>query len=217
MYLSKQSLGTTFICVRLNECIIIAADSQTSSGNLITNRVAEKISKLNEYIICSRSGAAADTQHIVDSLESLMVNYYNQTRAPINVRIAAQLLREICYREKTSNYGFICAGWDRFHGSQLYSISQGGALFKQDFLLAGSGSIYISSFCDANYREDMNYYQSREFIIKAISMAMNRDGNTGGIIKLCSINHNGTKKEIIAPCCNLKKNYFSKQMIDYLI
>ena len=46
MYLIKQSLGTTLIGIRLNNCIIIAADSQTSSGSLITNRAAEKISKL---------------------------------------------------------------------------------------------------------------------------------------------------------------------------
>ena len=119
MYFNKQSLGTTLICIRLNECVMIAVDSQTSSGTLITNRVAEKISKLNDYIICSRSGSAADTQCIVDSLESLMVNYFNQTRKLITVRIAAQVLREICYRKKNSNYGFICAGWDSFHGSQL--------------------------------------------------------------------------------------------------
>nr|UXY87935.1 26S proteasome, beta-1 SU [Cryptomonas curvata] len=217
MYLIKQSLGTTLIGIKLNNSIIIAADSQTSSGSLINNRVAEKLSKLNDHIVCSRSGAAADTQHIVDYLECLMSKNFNQTREPINVRAAVQILREICYKNKNANYGFICGGWDRFHGAQLYSINQGGALFKQPFLLTGSGSIYISSFCEANYREDMSYLQSRNFIIKAISMAMNRDSNTGGVIKLCSINYNGIKKEIVVPFSNIEKNYFSKKMIDYLI
>jgi 20S proteasome subunit beta 1 len=217
MYLIKQSLGTTLIGIRLNNCIIIAADSQTSSGSLISNRAAEKISKLNDFIVCSRSGAAADTQHIVDNLESLMFHQFNLTRESISVRNAVQILREICYKEKNSNYGFICGGWDRFHGSQLYSINQGGALFKQAFLLTGSGSIYINSFCQANYQENMSYSQSRDFIIKAISMAINRDGNTGGIIKLCSINFNGIKKEIIIPFLNIERNYFSKKKIDCLI
>jgi 20S proteasome subunit beta 1 len=217
MYQAKQSLGTTLIGLRLKDCIILAADSQTSSGNLITNRVADKISILSEYIVCCRSGAAADTQYMVDCLQYEIIKHFNQTRQQMNIRAATQILREICYKEKKLNYGFICAGWDSFNGCQLYSVSQGGALFKHGLLLAGSGSIYINSFCDNNYSEEMNYSQSREFIIKAISMAMNRDGSSGGSIKLCTINHNGIKKEIIIPFLKLEKSYFSKKFFEYIL
>jgi 20S proteasome subunit beta 1 len=217
MYFVKQSLGTTLIAMRLKDCIILAADSQTSSGNLVTNRVADKISILSEFIVCCRSGAAADTQYMVDCLQFEINKHFNETRQQMNIRAAAQILREICYKEKNLNYGFICAGWDHFNGCQIYSINQGGALFKHGFLLAGSGSIYINSFCDANYREEMNYSQSREFIIKAISMAMNRDGSSGGIIKLCTINHNEIKKEVIIPFLKLEKIYFSKKFIDFIL
>jgi hypothetical protein len=58
--------------------------------------------------------------------------------------------------------------------------------------------------------ENMNYYQSKDFIIKAAVLAMGRDGSTGGVIKLFSISSYGIKKEIITPVIKNKKECFFK-------
>nr|UXY87438.1 26S proteasome, beta-1 SU [Cryptomonas sp.] len=218
MNLIKQTLGTTLIGIKSLDAVILAADSQTSSGSLIANRVADKISIINDYVVCCRSGAAADTQFIIDNLRAIIFKHFNETRQHLKIRAVVQILREICYKEKRqTNYGFICAGWDSFNGNQLYSISQGGAVIQQALILAGSGSFFIQSFCDSIYNDKMGIFQSRKFILKSISLAMARDGNTGGVIKLCTINSNGIKKEVLVPVLKPIKDYISKKSVDYLI
>ena len=41
--------------------VIVASDSQTSSGFYISNRAADKITIITRNIVCLRSGSSADT------------------------------------------------------------------------------------------------------------------------------------------------------------
>jgi 20S proteasome subunit beta 1 len=41
--------------------VLIGADSRTSSGQYIVDRVADKLDYVHERIFCLRSGSAADT------------------------------------------------------------------------------------------------------------------------------------------------------------
>jgi len=51
--------------------VVIGADSRTSTGTYVANRVTDKLTKLTDNIYCCRSGSAADTQAIAD-----FVQYY---------------------------------------------------------------------------------------------------------------------------------------------
>lgn len=42
--------------------VVIGADSRTTMGSYIANRVTDKLTYLHERIYCCRSGSAADTQ-----------------------------------------------------------------------------------------------------------------------------------------------------------
>ena len=44
--------------------VVIGADSRTSAGTYIVNRVTDKLTKIHDRIYCCRSGSAADTQVI---------------------------------------------------------------------------------------------------------------------------------------------------------
>jgi len=46
--------------------VVIGADSRTTSGSYIANRVSDKLTPVAENIYCCRSGSAADTQAIAD-------------------------------------------------------------------------------------------------------------------------------------------------------
>ena len=54
--------------------------------------------------------------------------------------------------------------------------------------MGGSGSGFIYGFCDANYKSNMTYEQAKNFCITAVSLAMKRDGGSGGVIRLANIN-----------------------------
>ncbi len=51
--------------------VIMGADSRTSSGSYVANRVSDKIVPVHDYIWACRSGSASDTQAVID-----MVKYY---------------------------------------------------------------------------------------------------------------------------------------------
>lgn len=46
--------------------VVIGADSRTSSGTYVANRVTDKLTRITDKIYCCRSGSAADTQAIAD-------------------------------------------------------------------------------------------------------------------------------------------------------
>ena len=70
-------MGTTLIAIRYEDGVIVAADSQTSSGSYISNRASNKISTISDYIICLRSGSSADTQNMVDLVKNVVLKEQN--------------------------------------------------------------------------------------------------------------------------------------------
>ena len=70
-------MGTTLIAIRYKDGVIVAADSQTSSGSYISNRASNKISIISDYIICLRSGSSADTQNMVDLVKNVVLKEQN--------------------------------------------------------------------------------------------------------------------------------------------
>jgi len=46
--------------------VVLGADSRTTTGAYIANRVSDKITPMTDSIYCCRSGSAADTQAISD-------------------------------------------------------------------------------------------------------------------------------------------------------
>ena len=72
----EVSTGTTILAVPFEGGVVVCADSRTSTGTYVANRVSDKLVQLSEYIYCCRSGSAADTQALTD-----YVHYYlNQWR-----------------------------------------------------------------------------------------------------------------------------------------
>lgn len=55
--------------------VVIGADSRTTMGAYIANRVTDKLTRITDNIYCCRSGSAADTQAIAD-IVSYHVNFY---------------------------------------------------------------------------------------------------------------------------------------------
>lgn len=63
---------TTIIAVEFADGVVVGADSRTSAGTFVVNRVSDKLTKVSDRIYCCRSGSAADTQAIADAVASHM-------------------------------------------------------------------------------------------------------------------------------------------------
>ena len=72
-----------------------------------------------------------------------------------------------------------------------------GQLCARNLPFGGSGSSYIYGLVDASYRDNMTKEECKEFVKKSIAHAMARDGSSGGVIRLVSIDKSGVERECI--------------------
>ncbi|KTW30622.1 hypothetical protein T552_00338 [Pneumocystis carinii B80] len=188
-------LGTTIAAIKFIDGVIIAADSRTTMGQTIVNRVSDKLTKLYEKIWCCRSGSAADTQAVADVLRYHLSLYAIQNNRPPSVQIAANIASEICYQNKDIlTAGLIVAGFDDETGADIYSIPLGGSIHQQNIAIGGSGSSYIYGYCDKTFTPDMSKEDGIEFLKQAVSLAIKRDGSSGGVIRMAIITKHGVER-----------------------
>ncbi|KAF9263552.1 20S proteasome subunit [Marasmius fiardii PR-910] len=192
------NLGTSIMAVQFEGGVVIGADSRTTTGSYIANRVTDKLTFLHERVYCCRSGSAADTQAIAD-----MGHYYLQMQAqilgsPPSVLTAAALMEKMCYQNKDQlSAGIIVAGWDKAVGPSVYNIPLGGGLFRQPWAIGGSGSTYVYGYCDATYQEGWGKDETVEFVQNTLALAMSRDGSSGGCIRMCIITEDKVERLFI--------------------
>lgn len=193
------STGTTIIAVEFNGGVVIASDSRVTAGQAIGNRVMNKLSPLHDRIVCALSGSAADAQAIADIVNyQLELHSVEMDQAP-RVRAAAAMVQNITYKYKEELLAhLIVAGWDPRLRGQVY-VTLGGMLVRQPFAVGGSGSVYIYGYVDSAFKPGMSRADCVKFVINAITLAMGRDGSSGGVVHLAIITDSGTEYTIILP------------------
>lgn len=193
------STGTTIVAVEFDGGVVMGADSRTSTGDYIANRVSRKVTPIHDRIYVCRSGSAADTQaltsYVVSNLKLHAMELEDPTRPKVNT--CASLFQRYCYDYKDRLMaGLIIAGYDREKGGQVYCIPLGGAKMRMPYAAGGSGSSYIMGLMDATWKEGMSENEARDLVKKWISHAMARDGSSGGVIRTMVIKDSGVHEDI---------------------
>ncbi|XP_072406563.1 proteasome subunit beta type-9 [Chiloscyllium punctatum] len=189
--------GTTIMAVEFDGGVVIGSDSRVSAGEAICNRVMNKLSPLHDRIYCALSGSAADAQAIADSVNYQLELHSIETGDAPLVRAAASIVKNISYKYKEElSAHLIVAGWDRKKKGQVYA-TLGGMIIRQPFSVGGSGSIYVYGYVDAAYKEGMSKDECLAFVTNAITLAIGRDGSSGGVVYLTTITEKGTEHSII--------------------
>ncbi|KAJ7276215.1 20S proteasome subunit [Mycena haematopus] len=194
----EVNLGTSIMAVQFSNGVVIGADSRTTTGSYIANRVTDKLTHVHDRVYCCRSGSAADTQAVADIVHYYLQVFSQTSGAPPPVHTAASLFQNLCYENKDAlSAGIIVAGWDKEVGPSVYNIPLGGGLFRQPWAIGGSGSTYVYGYCDATYKEGWGRDETVEFVKNTLSLAMSRDGSSGGVIRMCVITEEGVERLFI--------------------
>ncbi|CCK71660.1 proteasome core particle subunit beta 1 KNAG_0H02450 [Huiozyma naganishii CBS 8797] len=196
----EVSLGTSIMAVTFDGGVILGADSRTTTGAYIANRVTDKLTRIDDKIWCCRSGSAADTQAVADIVQYHLELYTSQYGTP-SIETAAAVFKTLTYENKDAlSAGIIVAGYDdKKKKGEVYSIPLGGSVHKQKYAIAGSGSAFIYGYCDKNYRENMNKEETVEFVKHSLSQAIKWDGSSGGVIRLVILTESGVERLIFYP------------------
>ncbi len=111
------STGTTIVAVSYGEGldggVIIGADSRTSTGSYVANRVSDKLTPVHDTIYCCRSGSTADTQAVADYVRHFLAQTAITLGHAPTVKMASYAFSKMVYNNKDRlSAGIICAGWD---------------------------------------------------------------------------------------------------------
>mmetsp|Transcript_14401 Transcript_14401/g.20723 ORF Transcript_14401/g.20723 Transcript_14401/m.20723 type:complete len:225 (+) Transcript_14401:81-755(+) len=192
----EVSTGTTIMAIPFEGGVVLGADSRVSTGTYVANRVSDKIAQLSDHIFCCRSGSAADTQALTDYVKYYLSQLAVETGRPPLVKVAAHMMRKMCYDNKDSLMaGVIIGGWDPVNGGQVYNIPLGGSMIAMPFALGGSGSTFIYGLVDSDFKENMSKDEARTLVKKALAHAMARDGSSGGIIRTVVVTAEGNDRD----------------------
>ena len=188
------------MAITFKDGVILGADSRTTTGAYIANRVTDKLTKVHDTIWCCRSGSAADTQAVADIVQYQLEMYGVTNSEPPTTQTAAAMFQELCQANKDQlSAGMIIAGFDHRHGGQVYSIPLGGSLHKQSFAIGGSGSTYIYGYTDANWREGMTEQEGIDFVKGSLREAIKWDGSSGGVIRMVVLTARGAERHLYLP------------------
>ncbi|XP_046396937.1 proteasome subunit beta type-6 [Ischnura elegans] len=195
---TEHSTGTSIMAAEFDGGVIIGADSRTTTGAYIANRVTDKLTRVTDHIYCCRSGSAADTQAIADIVTYHLEFHEIELGEPPLVATAANVFRELCYNYRDSlTAGIIVAGWDKRKGGQVYSVPIGGMCMRQPISIGGSGSTYVYGYVDSNFKPNMSKKDCMQFVTNTLALAMGRDGSSGGVIRLGVITEEGVERFVI--------------------
>ncbi|CAH1117605.1 unnamed protein product [Phaedon cochleariae] len=195
---AAHSTGTSIMAAEFDGGVIIGADSRTTTGAYIANRVTDKLTKVTDHIYCCRSGSAADTQAIAD-IVSYHLNFHGMElgEEPL-VEVGAAIFKELCYNYRDSlTAGILVAGWDKRKGGQIYSVPIGGMCVRQQVSIGGSGSSYVYGYVDANFKPNMSKEECIKFVTNTLALAMSRDGSSGGVVRLGILTEAGIERKVI--------------------
>jgi 20S proteasome subunit beta 5 len=189
--------GTTTLGFVYKEGILIAVDSRASMGSFIGSQKVRKVIEINDYLLGTMAGGAADCMYWERRLAMWCKLYELRNGERVPVSAASQYLANMItqYRGYGLSMGTMVAGWDK-REQGLYYVDDDGTRLKGYLFSVGSGSTYAYGILDSKYRYDMTREEAITLGREAIYHATHRDAGSGGVVRVYNIVKGGWEKII---------------------
>ncbi|XP_052742454.1 proteasome subunit beta type-5 [Bicyclus anynana] len=200
--------GTTTLGFRYKGGVLLAVDSRATGGQFIGSQSMKKIVEINEYLLGTLAGGAADCVYWDRVLAKQCRLYELRNRERISVAAASKLMSNMVYNYKGMglSMGMMLAGIDK-RGAQLYYVDSEGTRTPGKVFSVGSGSVYAFGVLDSGYHWDLEDVEAQELGRRAIYHATHRDAYSGGIIRVYHINDKGWVNISNEDCSDLHYKY----------
>lgn len=201
--LHQFAKGTTTAGFVFQGGIILAVDARATMGSFIGSNKVKKVIEINDYLLGTMAGGAADCFYWETNLAKVCRMYELKNGERISVGGAAKILCNMVgqYRGKGLSMGTMVAGWDH-KGPSLYMVDDDGIRLKGSMFSVGSGSVYAYGVLDSHYRFDLTLDEAVELGRRAIYHAGHRDAMSGGVVRVYHIHANGWTNIIAAEDIN---------------
>ncbi|XP_050671540.1 proteasome subunit beta type-5 isoform X3 [Leptidea sinapis] len=200
--------GTTTLGFRYKGGVLLAVDSRATGGQFIGSQTMKKIVEINDYLLGTLAGGAADCVYWDRVLAKQCRLYELRNRERISVAAASKLMANMVYNYKGMglSMGMMLAGFDK-RGAQLYYVDSEGTRTPGKVFSVGSGSVYAFGVLDSGYKWDLEDLEAQELGRRAIYHATHRDAYSGGIIRVYHISDQGWVNISNEDCSDLHYKY----------
>ncbi|PZC76516.1 hypothetical protein B5X24_HaOG204481 [Helicoverpa armigera] len=149
--------GTTTLGFRYKGGVLLAVDSRATGGQFIGSQSMKKIVEINDYLLGTLAGGAADCVYWDRVLAKQCRLYELRNRERISVAAASKLMANMVYNYKGMglSMGMMLAGVDK-RGAQLYYVDSEGTRTPGKVFSVGSGSVYAFGVLDSGYSWDLS-------------------------------------------------------------
>jgi len=186
---------TTTIGIKVNDGIILGADTRATMGHFIASKEAKKIHKISDSIAMTLAGSVGDAQRLIRWMEVESKLYEMRRGEPMSVKGMTNLLSTVLSGSRMYPFSvqLLIGGFDK-NGASLYSIDAiGGAIEENTIVSTGSGSVTAYGVLEDRY-EPMNTDDGIELVIRALHTAMQRDSASGNGIRIVVIDADGYRE-----------------------
>jgi 20S proteasome subunit beta 5 len=196
--------GTTTLAFVYKEGILVAVDSRASMGSYIGSQKVRKVIEINDYLLGTMAGGAADCMFWERRLAMWCKLYELRNGERVPVSAASQYLANMItqYKGYGLSMGTMIVGWDK-REQGLYYVDDDGTRLKGYLFSVGSGSTYAYGILDSKYRYDMTREEAITLGREAIYHATHRDAGSGGVVRVYNVVKDGWEKVIDAEDVNL--------------
>jgi 20S proteasome subunit beta 5 len=201
--------GTTTLAFKYSGGVVVCADSRATGGQFIGSQSVKKIIEINDYLLGTMAGGAADCIYWERILAERCRIYELRNRERISVAAASKLLANILYNYKGMglSLGVMICGWDQKKGSAVFYVDNDGNRTAGNLFSVGSGSTYAYGILDSGYDYNMSDEAAYDLGRRAIYHATHRDAYSGGIVRVYTVKETGWKVISEDDCKDLHYRY----------
>lgn len=154
--------GTTTLGFCFQGGVLLAVDSRATGGQFIGSQTMKKVVEINNYLLGTLAGGAADCVYWDRVLAKECRLYELRNKERISVAAASKIIANIAHEYKGMglSMGMMLAGYDK-RGPGLYYVDSDAARITGKLFSVGSGSVYAYGVLDSGYKWDLTDEQAQ--------------------------------------------------------
>jgi len=176
----RYRTGTTTIGIVAKDGVVLATERRVTAGNMIQNKTAQKMFKIDQNVGITIAGYVGDAQVLARYLRAEVSLYRLRRSAPLSTEGAATLLANILSGNRYYPYlAWMIVGGVDGKGGHIFSVDPAGGCIEDRFVSVGSGSPFAYGIVEEGYSRDMSTSDAVDLAIRGLTAAMKRDSASG--------------------------------------
>lgn len=174
--------GTTCIGFLFKGGVIVAADRRITTYKIESDNFT-KLFDISDNVVSTVAGHVSAAQLFLRNLKSEVKLLELKKERYARVMEVASVLNsyQLGARESGAVLASIMGGFDEKNGVSLFELSPDGSMLNHEpYVTNGSGSIFVKSVLDTQYKSNMTEKESLDLLEKCYKVAFKNDSSSGG-------------------------------------